>query len=164
MSEEDDREYRRRISEVLLRHGFEWVVTQAETQIAEGKPSSKQVSEREIFSVLDDPDFAIRRPRARRASLITSEPYSEAERLEILLQAVEAALVQRSDLERVVLAQIPDVNVIRYEPDSPTEEAESSYLGKAHELSQNCRSITDVIEAQARIAISRIRTADRDSA
>jgi hypothetical protein len=164
MSEEDDEEYRRRISEVLIRHGFEWVVTQAETQIAEGKPSSKQVSEREIFSVLDDPDFTIRRPRARRASLITSEPYSEAERLEILLQAVEAALVQRSDLERAVLAQIPDIIAIRYEPDSPIEGAESSYLGKAHELNQDRSSIAHEIEADAKIAIGRIRTADRDSA
>jgi hypothetical protein len=46
VSEEDDANYRRRIGEVLNRHGFEWVVVQAEAQIAEGKPSSKEVSER----------------------------------------------------------------------------------------------------------------------
>jgi hypothetical protein len=34
VSEEDDAHYRRRISEVLNRHGFGWVVAQAEAQIA----------------------------------------------------------------------------------------------------------------------------------
>jgi len=37
MAEQDDAEYRRRIIGVLVQHGFEWVVAQADSQIAEGK-------------------------------------------------------------------------------------------------------------------------------
>src|SRR5436190_9687970 len=121
MSEADDAEYRRRISEVLTLHGFGWVVAQAEAEIAEGKQSAKQVAEQEVFSVSADPDFRMRRPRSSRASLITSEPYSEAERLEILLKAIEAALIQRSFLEQAVLAHVPDVDSIRFEPDAAAE-------------------------------------------
>ena len=49
MAGDDDAQYRRRISEVLTHNGFGWVVTQAEAQIVEGKPSSKQVAEPETI-------------------------------------------------------------------------------------------------------------------
>jgi hypothetical protein len=70
--------------------GFGWIVGQAQAQIAEGKPSIKHVSEYERVPVSDNPIFTIPRPRSRRASLITTEPYTETERLEIVLQAIEA--------------------------------------------------------------------------
>jgi hypothetical protein len=57
--------------------GFGWIVGQAQAQIAEGKPSIKHVSEYERVLVSDDPIFTIPRPRSRRASLITTEPYIE---------------------------------------------------------------------------------------
>jgi hypothetical protein len=62
MSEEDDAIYRRRLSDVLGRHGFGWVVQQVEAQIAEGKPISKQVSEPEYRSFALDADFVVRAP------------------------------------------------------------------------------------------------------
>lgn|SRR5579862_516740 len=163
MSEEDDAEYRRRIGEVLEAHGFGWVVAQAEAQIAEGKPASKQVSEREIFQVSADTDFAIKRPRARRASLITSEPYTEAERLDILLRAIEAALVQRSALERATLEEVHGINTIRFEPEGPTEGLEGSYLGKAHEVNTSRAATAIEIEREATTALARIRDPDHDS-
>jgi hypothetical protein len=125
VSEADDAAYRRRIGEVLERHGFRWVLEQAEAQIAEGKPSSKEVSERESVSA------AV--PRRRRVSLITSEPYSESERLEVLLQAIEAAIIQRAKLEQAVLNQFSAVAAIDFQP----EDAVSGYLGRAHHLDRS---------------------------
>lgn len=160
MGEEDDANYRRRISEVLIRNGFGWVVTQAEAQIAEGKPSSKQVAEREFFPASADPLFTIRRPRSRRASLITSEPYTETERLEILLQAIEAAVVQRSMLEQVLLEQLHDVSGIRFEPDAPVEGSED-YFGAPHSLDLERRDTAVELASRARDALGRMKGRDR---
>jgi hypothetical protein len=44
---------------VLNRQGFGWVIAQAEAQIAEGKPSSKQVSEYERVPASADPMFTM---------------------------------------------------------------------------------------------------------
>jgi hypothetical protein len=161
MPEEDDAEYRRRIVGVLENHGFGWVVAQAEAQIAEGKPASKQVSERLVLRVSEETDFAIRRPRARRASLITSEPYTEAERLDILLRAVEAALVQRSELERAALEEVPGIDAIRFAPEGREESLEGAYRGKAHEIDAGRSAIAAEIERDATAALARIRHRDR---
>lgn len=160
MAEEDDSQYRRRIAEVLIRHGFGWVVAQAEAQIAEGKPSSKQVSEREFVHVTQDPLFTIRRPRSRRASLITTEPYTESERLGILLHAVEAAIVQRSMIEQVVLEQLHDVSAIRFERDSPAEGGEDSF-GVSHTLDAARRARAIELESQAKDVLGRMKERDR---
>lgn len=163
MADDDDAEtYRRRLSEVLRRHGFGWVVDQAEIQIAEGKPSSKQVSEREPISVVSDPMFAIRAPRRRRASLITSEPYTEEERLEILISAIDAALVQRANLETAVLdvlGEIHPVTSITFQPDS--EGVEDSPLGRAHRVDPARRESASTIRLQTERALKDIRGRER---
>ena len=160
MSEEDDENYRRRIAEVLNRHGFGWVVGQAEAQIAEGKPSTKQVSEYEKVPASDDPMFPIRRPRSRRASLITTEPYTETEQLEIVLQAIEAAIIQRSMIEQAIFEQLPDVSAVRFEPDSPVEEGQESYFGAPHILDLGGKATATELEAEARSALGGIKGRD----
>jgi hypothetical protein len=160
MAEEDDADYRRRIGEVLIEHGFAWVVAQAEAQIAEGKPSSKQVSEREYVPPSADPMFTVQRPRSRRASLITSEPYNESERLDILLEAIEAAVVQRSMLEQAVFEQLTDISSIRFEPDSPVEPGGETYLGAPHVLDLGRKDMATELETRARVALSDLRGRD----
>lgn len=160
MSEEDDANYRRRISEVLNRHGFGWVIGQVEAQIAEGKPSSKQVSERETLPFSADPMFAIRRPRSRRASLITSEPYTERERLEILLQAIEAAIIQRSTIEQTIFDHLTGIANIRFVPDNPTEDAAGAIFGNPHALSLSEKGTAVDLEAEARHALAHLRERD----
>jgi hypothetical protein len=164
MSEEDDAEYGRRIREVLEERGFGWVVAQAEAQIAAGKPSSKQVYERELFRVSEETDFAIRRPRSRRASLITSEPYTESERLGILLHAVEAALVQRSALEIATLEEVHGIDSIRFEPEEAAEAVDASYLGRPHEITASRRVTALEIVTETEAALQRIRSPNRDRA
>ena len=131
MAKEDDAAYWRQLSEVLRRHGFGWVVQQAEEQISEGKPSTKQVSERGYSRAEADSDFVISKPRRRRASLITSEPYTEAEQVEILLNAIEAALVQRAELEQAVFKIPGDIAAIQFQPDTDRLDADDTYLGKS---------------------------------
>ena len=156
MTEDDCAEYRRRIVEILGLRGFDWVVAQTDAEIAEGKQSAKQVSEREVPSFFDDRDFRVRQPRTRRASLITSEPYSEAERLEILLKAIEAALIERSALERAVLAEVHGAT-IRFVPDVPAEGLDRSVFARRHDLSEDRTSLASELEANTRTAIETLR-------
>jgi hypothetical protein len=118
MADEDDSVYRRRLSDVLREHGFGWVVEQAEAQIAGGKPSFKEVSEQQYLPPRLDSEFIVRPPRRRRASLITTEPYSEGEQLDILLHAIGAAIVQREELEETILNQLDEINAIDFEPET----------------------------------------------
>lgn len=159
--EDDDAEYRRRLNEVLRASGFAWVVDQADAQIAEGKPSAKQISEREASRVEDDPSFAIRAPRRRRASLLTSEPYDEAERLGILLGAVEAALMLRADLEQAVLEEVPSIESITFVPDVPSDEIAPETLGKAHRLDRSRLGVGNEIQERARTVLSTLRSRRR---
>ena len=66
--------------------------------------------------------------------MITSEPYSEPERLEILLRAIESAIVQRADLEHTVLDQLTEVAAVEFKPDVPRADADVAILGRAHRL------------------------------
>jgi hypothetical protein len=157
---EDSAEYRRRIADLLVLNGFDWVVAQTDAEIAEGKQSSKQVSERETSPLFDDKDFQVRQPRSRRATLVTSEHYSGAERLEILLQAIEAALIQRSAVEHAVLAEMPDVT-IHFVPDAPATGLERSVLERQHDLSAERASLASELEANTRTIIESVRRESR---
>jgi hypothetical protein len=163
VSDEDDAAYRRRITEVLERHGFGWVVQQAEAEFAEGKPVVKQVSEQERFFPDADPLFVVRMPRRRQANLITSEPYTEAERLNILLHAIEAALVERAQLERAILDELPHISGIEFQPETPIEEADLTYRGRAHRLDRAALATGRTIEEQAMRSLNAIKTRNRDS-
>lgn len=166
MADDDDAaEYRRLLSEVLRGHGFGWVVDQFEMQISEGRPSSKQVSEREPFSPESDPFFTIRTPRRRRASLITSEPYTEEERLEIVVNAIDAALIQRASLETEVLDMLadigPSVSSISFLPDVVSRDPESSSLGKPHRVDSDRRGAASSIRVRTEGVLLSIRGRNR---
>lgn len=163
MTEEECAEYRRRIVEVLRLHGFDWVVAQTDAEIANGKQSTKQVSEREVSSMFDDRDFRMRPPRTRRASLITSESYSEAERLEILLKAIESALIQRSVLERAVLEDMHGVT-IHFIPDAPAADLEGPVFERQHELSAGRSLFASELEVSTSNAIEALRRESRAGA
>lgn len=135
MAEEDPSIYRRILSRILIESGFGWVVDHSEAQIAEGKPTSKQVSERGTFSQPEDLTFEIPKPRRRRSSLVTSEPYTDEECLDILLEAIEAAVVQRADLEAAAFEGLANVAAIRsivFLPETIPVDDGSTVLGKPH--------------------------------
>lgn len=161
MADNDDAAaYRLRLRDVLRGHGFGWVVDQAETRIAEGKPSDKQVSEREPYSPDLDSSFEERIPRRRRAKLITSEPYTENESLEIMLDAIHAALVQRAALEMAVLEELNEivpVQSITFVPDVASVDVEGSPLGTVHQLVFSRRAEALSIRSMTELALSNIR-------
>lgn len=114
---DDTDEYFERLSEILIKYGFEWVVAQAEAEISEGRAVNKDVQALEYADLLEADGFARRSPRRRRASLVTTDPYNGAERLEILLRGVEAALGDRADLERAIMEKVGDIASVEFAPD-----------------------------------------------
>jgi hypothetical protein len=163
VSEEDDADYRRRLSEVLETYGFGWVVQEAEAQIAEGKVSLKQVSEQETFNPAIDPMFVIRKPRRRRASLVTSEAYTEAEKLEILLRGIKAAIAERAQLEKEILHQLADVTAVEFQPDASLEEAELGYRGREHRLDRSMIEQGQNLQSRTEHAITAMMRRERGS-
>ena len=109
--------YFERLTSVLFRHGFDWVVDQAEAEILEGRSVTKEVRTVEYGDLLDVDSFAKRSPRRRPTALMTTVPYDDAERLRILLHGIEAALSQRADLERAILTKLEDVEAIEFAPE-----------------------------------------------
>jgi hypothetical protein len=113
----DEREYLERLTAVLRENGFDWVVMQAQTTIAEGKSVTKEVRAPDFPPAYDDNTLVRQTPRRRRAELIATEPFTPAEQLEILLHAVEAAIVDRVALEEAVLQSVGENINIEFLPD-----------------------------------------------
>jgi len=145
----DDVAYWERLTSILEARGFGWVVEQAEAQIAEGKPTSKDVLERQSYPVVDELTFAVSAPRRRRARLITSEPYSDAERLRILLEGLRSAIVDRQRVEDAVLENVGEIEAVIYEPDIPSEREPSSARGRRHQLDRERAKSREIAEQAA---------------
>jgi hypothetical protein len=96
--------------------------------------------------------------------LITSEPDSEAERLEILLKAIDAAIIQRAKLEETVLNQLSGISTIDFEPDIAPEEPEGGFLGQAHRLDRHRLESAHDLRERADTALRGLRGKDRAGA
>lgn len=152
----DDGAFRRRIAELLEEHNFGWVVEQADAHIAEGKPVTKEVSERERQQVLSD-SFRVSTPRRYRTRLVTTDAFSEREKLEILLKAIEAAVVQRADFDAAVLEKLPSIKAIAFEPDAPAEDADGGYRGKSHRLTRETDADRVALRTKAKVVLESVR-------
>lgn len=113
----DAGEYYRRLEDILGATGFNWVIAQAQEQIAQGRAVTKQVQAPEVSESFEAEGFSSRARRRRRTSLVTTEPYNDRERLHILLDAIEAALVQRVDFETSILLSLEAIQRVEFVPD-----------------------------------------------
>lgn len=154
----DDGAFRRQIVELLEEHGFGWVVEQADAHIAEGKSVVKEVSERELRPSVISDTFRITRPRRYRSSLVTTVVFSEPEKLEILLSAIEAAIVQRAALDTAVLATLASMKVIAFEPDTPAEDADGGYRGRRHTLTRDTEPSREGLRSAAEDVLKAARS------
>ena len=90
------------ISEGMKSAGLEWVITQAAEQIRFGKPEMKSVR----TTIEGSPELAVPgldgRRRSTRETFASTREYSANERLMLLLDALERALVSTSEMEAAV--------------------------------------------------------------
>lgn len=107
----DESEYFEALVGALHRQSFDWVIAQAQEEIAEGRAVTKEVRAPDITQVIADDSFVRQTPRRRRAALIATEPLNDVERLEVLLRAIKAAVIDRAALEEAIMDSVDNMQV-----------------------------------------------------
>lgn len=114
---EDELEYFKRLSGILEETGFEWLLTQVRNEIAEGHAVKKEVNAPSMDSKIDPVTRIVRQPQRRRSSLVTTEPLTSRQQLFVLIEAIEAAVIVRAELEESVFRMNKDMNEISFMQD-----------------------------------------------
>jgi hypothetical protein len=116
---EDAKTYRTEVLRILRSNGLDWVAQQVQETILGGKQFSKEILEPalpqyavEVSTVDEAP------PRRRRKTKRTStSPLSDEEQLSILIDAIERALVDRSEFQNAIFEILHDVDQVTFAPD-----------------------------------------------
>lgn len=116
MTEQEATAYREGISTILLGHGASWIIDQVNEQIALGKLQTKQVDASE--TVVDAVTQAPRRSsRKSMAEFLFTVPYTETEKLSILVEAIDLALIAPIAMEVAVPNNLESEISIDFVPD-----------------------------------------------
>jgi hypothetical protein len=79
------------LSRLALSHGLNWLITDVQGQIALGKQATQDI---EVKDVIVSVDFGTSpQRRAHKASFVVTQPFTEREKLLLLIEALEAASV-----------------------------------------------------------------------
>ncbi|MDW4497164.1 hypothetical protein R5H30_04155 [Sulfitobacter sp. D35] len=162
----DEDEYFLRLTEVLRTNGFEWVVAQAQAEIAEGRIVTKEVQAPGLQQSMDPDSLERLPPRRRRSALVATVQYDASERLEILLKGIESAVIVRSDLENEVIRLLKDIDGDRIEvvdkveflPDD-SEVVPASAGIRSHSLERERFSTSSPLRNDLAEALSQLRRA-----
>ena len=113
--------------ELLLRSLQEnrlgWVAAQVQEQVRSGKPATKYVApyhEEDSRDFVSE-DFIPSAPKkGRRQRLAATDDFSPEERLELVLSAIESAVIHTADIETELIGFFPSQNEapadVRFEP------------------------------------------------
>ncbi|HET7233845.1 MAG TPA: hypothetical protein VFJ16_27790 [Longimicrobium sp.] len=114
----------------MKRHGLGWIVAQVEEQIAVGKLATEKlpVTETELYVPGEDLfDVPISRPVKRRASatFVVSRPYTEEEKLLLLVQAMRIGVAEVNSIALDVadfIANELDGATLEFQPETESDE------------------------------------------
>jgi hypothetical protein len=112
MTESEANEVFDRLRTMLLEAGLDWMVDQVSEQIRFGKLTIKTVRvprESDSFIEGEEPTYGIRR-RASTARFPATAEYSPKERLRLLIEGIEQAVLRLADIETAVLDRFHDVS------------------------------------------------------
>ena len=156
MPTEDAPAYYGKIAQILSENGFAWIVSQVESEIEQGRSVVKDVQAPEIGALVESETFARRTPRKRRAALLTTIPYTDSERLDILLNAVDTAIAGRASFQEAALEYLPDVVSIEFTPDTETSLYES-VRSKRHGFGRDAAASSSIVRRLIQETIGLIR-------
>ena len=158
---DNSRDYFEQLAALLEEHGFGWALSQVRAQIAEGIIVDKDVREFEAPRIAEA-TFQVGRRSRRSARLIARVPYDDDQRLAILLKAIEAAIVQRAELEEAVLDSLnsdengPKLDRVEFVPDDDEDAAVASSF-RRHQVSNDRRADNSELKEAAARALAEIR-------
>jgi hypothetical protein len=99
MDEHDLQEIYRDIMEILEHFGLDWLIAEVNQHVAMEKIiEEKHPGYKEVLSETQDNVRTIK--RGRLSSVTIAQPYNARERLELLLSAIEQALIQSASVSR----------------------------------------------------------------
>ncbi|MCE5200789.1 MAG: hypothetical protein ABFD54_13110 [Armatimonadota bacterium] len=106
MTNEEARGAYERLYAVLRQHELNWVLNEVDEAIAEGKVVLKDVEEIPEQWI----DGTRRRGRRRKVKLLSNIPYTDKEKLELLINAISQALVSPSLMaEKTMKVLMPEL-------------------------------------------------------
>jgi hypothetical protein len=107
------------LSKLALTHGLNWLIGDVEGQIALGKQATQDIEVRDTILSVDFDKSSQR--RTRKASFVVTQPFSDREKLLLLIEALEAASVGLSlgimNTYETIGDVIHDLKAVGFAPD-----------------------------------------------
>lgn len=118
----------RELSQIATGEGLQWLLEDVERQIALGKQATKHI---QVESTVRGPDADyLPKKKGRPARFIVTGPYSEREKLLLLIEALEAASVGLSrgllNTYEIIRQDLQDLDALGFAPD--TEGSDIMYV------------------------------------
>lgn len=136
------------ILEHLRKSGFGWVAAQIQEQVRSGKPLIKDVSPHPATSSIQyiDEEFETKpSTKGRRQRLAATENYTDIERLEIAINAIDSLVIQTTAMQEELIVffatSMDGSQMILFEPD---EFDESDALTIKYPFEKRKASVNDL--------------------
>lgn len=147
LSDSEAREAFNALVVALRDNGLSWVADQVEATIALGKPRRRQLpisptplAERGYSAYAESFEEA-RQEKRRKALFTVAEEYNARERLQILIEATDACVIQVSEFAKDVLDATRHTGVITDVQFHPEVEGRSGYAISADDLEQRIADV-----------------------
>ncbi len=116
------------LSQIVSGEGLEWLLHDVRRQIELGKQSTKEIQVKSAVQGYDA-DYPPKR-KGRPAKFVITQPYSEQEKLHLLIEAIEATSVGLSrgllNAYEIIGGYLKNLDALGFAPD--TEESEVKYV------------------------------------
>ena len=142
LSESEARGAYSALSQAAKQHGLDWVVTQAESQIALGRIRTSKVNAKEVPLRSSTTAEIERVSKGRRAKFTVSDEYTVHEKLQILVEALQHAVSGvweiASEVSTFMSKNIPNLSGVNFLPEGVSKEPFSL---ERHEIDNRRESV-----------------------
>lgn len=130
------------LSQAAKQHGLDWVVTQAESQIALGRIRTSKVRAKEVPLRGSTEAEVERVSKARPAKFTVSDEYTAHEKLQILVKALQHAVSgvwqTASEVSTFMSKNIPNLSGVKFLPEGISKEP---FALERHEIDTRRQSV-----------------------
>ena len=140
------------LTDLLVGNGLDWVAAQVAEQISLGRPVEREIETlrmgRESPQLVMGEVFVPQ--RGPKASFTVTEPYKPPERLALLIDGIEEAIVKSSNIEVEAIKYLSEEDhsppEVQFYPDEPGSEARSISMATATIRQHNSHKLKGLLE------------------